>query len=153
MLNAAAKSWLRALRSGKFKQTTGVLQNANGYCCLGVACELALKAGIITKKEEQPETKATPAYFTFGSKPESLVLPEKVRLWLGLADNEGHFTTDGAGVSESLTNLNDTGKTFEAIADIIASEPKGLFRKVRPVAAKAAPKKKGKASGKKAQKG
>lgn len=33
-------TWIAALRSGKYKQTTGRLQNVYGYCCLGVACEL-----------------------------------------------------------------------------------------------------------------
>lgn len=35
-----AQKWADALRSGKFKQTTGCLQDSNGYCCLGVACEI-----------------------------------------------------------------------------------------------------------------
>ena len=34
------KRFVKALRSGKYKQTTGKLQNANSYCCLGVACDL-----------------------------------------------------------------------------------------------------------------
>lgn len=33
-----AEKWLTGLRSGKFKQTKGVLFNGEGYCCLGVAC-------------------------------------------------------------------------------------------------------------------
>lgn len=28
------------LESGKYKHTTNVLHNINGYCCLGVACEM-----------------------------------------------------------------------------------------------------------------
>lgn len=33
--------WIEALRSGKFNQTTGVLKsNSDGYCCLGVICEI-----------------------------------------------------------------------------------------------------------------
>jgi hypothetical protein len=33
-------TWINALRSGKYKQTTYKLQTEEGYCCLGVACEL-----------------------------------------------------------------------------------------------------------------
>lgn len=33
------KKWVRALRSGKYKQTRLVLQDKQGYCCLGVACK------------------------------------------------------------------------------------------------------------------
>lgn len=34
------EQWVSALRSGKYKQTKGALQNQDGYCCLGVACDL-----------------------------------------------------------------------------------------------------------------
>ncbi len=32
--------WITALRSGEYKQGHGALQDAIGYCCLGVACVL-----------------------------------------------------------------------------------------------------------------
>lgn len=32
--------WIKTLRSGKYNQTKDVLQNEDGYCCLGVACRL-----------------------------------------------------------------------------------------------------------------
>ena len=34
--------WLEALRSGQYPQTRGTLQDAHGYCCLGVLCKVAL---------------------------------------------------------------------------------------------------------------
>jgi hypothetical protein len=34
------KEWLKALKSGGYKQTKGRLCINNLYCCLGVACEL-----------------------------------------------------------------------------------------------------------------
>jgi len=36
------KKWVKALRSGKYKQTRGRLRTKNGarHCCLGVLCEL-----------------------------------------------------------------------------------------------------------------
>jgi hypothetical protein len=33
-------AWVAALRSGKYKQTTGALRNDTGYCCLGVLAEV-----------------------------------------------------------------------------------------------------------------
>jgi hypothetical protein len=39
------KLWVKALRSGEYEQTTGVLKDKAGYCCLGVLCELAAKDG------------------------------------------------------------------------------------------------------------
>ena len=32
--------WVKALRSGEYKQTTGQLRKDDGHCCLGVACDL-----------------------------------------------------------------------------------------------------------------
>lgn len=32
--------WVRALRSGEFKQGRGQLRHAGRYCCLGVLCQL-----------------------------------------------------------------------------------------------------------------
>jgi hypothetical protein len=36
------RKWVKALKSGKFEQTTGQLfdNKENKYCCLGVACRL-----------------------------------------------------------------------------------------------------------------
>lgn len=34
------KKWVKALRSGKYKQTLYALNNYSGYCCLGVACKV-----------------------------------------------------------------------------------------------------------------
>jgi hypothetical protein len=37
-----AERWVKALRSGEYKQGTGTLGNAkDGYCCIGVACRIA----------------------------------------------------------------------------------------------------------------
>ena len=37
--------WLEALRGGKYEQTTGVLRSKkDGFCCLGVLCDLYIKA-------------------------------------------------------------------------------------------------------------
>lgn len=34
------EDWIKALRSGKYKQGTGCLRKGNEYCCLGVLCEV-----------------------------------------------------------------------------------------------------------------
>ncbi len=36
MNKQSIQKWCKALRSGKYKQTTRKLQSANGFCCLGV---------------------------------------------------------------------------------------------------------------------
>lgn len=34
------KKWIAALRSGKYAQAQHALRNENGFCCLGVACDI-----------------------------------------------------------------------------------------------------------------
>lgn len=35
--------WIQALRSGKYKQAIGSLRKPDGFCCLGVLCDLHSK--------------------------------------------------------------------------------------------------------------
>ncbi len=37
------KRWIKALRSGKYKQIQGELETTKGFCCLGVACKLEIE--------------------------------------------------------------------------------------------------------------
>lgn len=37
----ARRKWVDALRSGKYAQTKTRLQSFNGFCCLGVACDIS----------------------------------------------------------------------------------------------------------------
>jgi len=34
------RKWIKALRSGKYKQIEGTMRTKEGYCCLGVACSV-----------------------------------------------------------------------------------------------------------------
>lgn len=36
-----ALMWIKALRSGEYKQTRKTLQDEYGYCCLGVLCKIS----------------------------------------------------------------------------------------------------------------
>ena len=40
-------AWLKALRSGEYKQARGQLKVGDAYCCLGVVSDLAVKARVI----------------------------------------------------------------------------------------------------------
>jgi len=39
-LNPVAQKWVKALRSGKYKQGRNRLRKKDRFCCLGVLCEL-----------------------------------------------------------------------------------------------------------------
>ena len=113
------RAWVRALRSSKYKQGRGQLKTDDGkYCCLGVLCELAVKAGVISAYD-----------------PEDAAPAPAVCNWVGLQDNLGQFVKPD-GHSDSLADLNDKGGIhsrdkrsagFKTIARVIESEPEGLF--------------------------
>ena len=125
MLNENAKKWVEALRSGKYEQGSGALKRRvdDGeyeFCCLGVACEL-FGSGIRQRVRDDGcvvygEDWETGWFFS---------LPPEVMRALGLSGHMGGFPTSLG--TETLAGLNDTGKTFAEIADIIESEPPGLF--------------------------
>jgi hypothetical protein len=116
MLNENAKKWVAALRSGEYRQGKNYLNNAGKFCCLGIACELASQEGVTTKKVAFRDNHEVLPYDG-----NVLSLPTSVKKWLGLRLELGQY---GNG---SLAHLNDTDKTFAEIADVIESEPVGLF--------------------------
>jgi len=117
-LNPVAKKWVKALRSKKYKQGKSHLNKDGRYCCLGVACDLAVKAGVI---EEGVIGSGGSIYYDGGDG----VLPDSVAEWLGLSSACGGFTVKGKDTD--LTILNDGGRRFTTIAKIIESKPDGLF--------------------------
>lgn len=124
------RKWLEALRSGEFKQTTGVLARQNddgkyGYCCLGVACEISgVASRDLTRGYDDRVRKV------YGENEADLTLPEEVRAWLGVETDSPNLASpvvvnDDGDDETGLTILNDDyGFTFEQIADAI--EQNGL---------------------------
>lgn len=111
-------AWVKALRSGAYDQGMGSLKAGHpgsaAFCCLGVLCELAADAGVIPKglrKEDEPNNRV---YYFVG---EDEFLPSEVMQWANLDSNNGSFN-DGFG-DTCLTDLNDNGKSFSALAEII----------------------------------
>lgn len=98
--------WVAALRSGEYQQTRKNLRDENGFCCLGVLCDLhARETGTGWDKGLEGD------YIYNGT---STFLPYVVAYWAGLEN--AHPVTAG-GVS--LADLNDTGHDFNFIADVI----------------------------------
>lgn len=109
--------WVDALRSGEYEQGYGALLNDGKYCCLGVACEVAILNGVELAKEPV-DSEYRPGRYAFG-KETSLFLPGKVQEWLGIDSQEpGVFNT--VGIAESVIHLNDSQKKdFSYIADAL----------------------------------
>lgn len=123
------ETWLAALESGDYKQTTKVLhrkgvgKKPDSFCCLGVLCDLAVKAKVIPVPvvTEQETQGMVYAYNGFGE-----ILPDSVKDWAGLQREAGDFRSEN-GDDTCLAELNDGGKKFKTISKIIRSKPEGLF--------------------------
>ena len=113
--------WLDALRSGEYKQTMENLQDSNGFCCLGVLCDLH------AQERGMNWVRRTDGYELYG---ETQTLPLSVQEWAGLDNDIGgmvDFDYERDGVmyvkSESLPEINDTwNKNFNEIADLIETQ-------------------------------
>lgn len=151
------QAWLKALRSGEFAQGKRVLiarddEGLTRYCCLGVACILAMNAGVeglelqfsyaddeidVDEDVEELGIRGNTTIGVFVSQVEvpyadgtirtldnrdAELLPEPVRKWLGVLDNnpDTEVLDPTSHVRRmNLAQLNDAGRTFAEIADII----------------------------------
>lgn len=105
--------WTAALRSGEYRQGQAVLRSINDrFCCLGVLCDLAEKAGVIRAHK-------TPDDWAYDG--EDAYLPEAVMDWAGITDASPHVNVPSSMEDDpSLTSLNDDEEwTFDQIADAI----------------------------------
>jgi hypothetical protein len=110
------RKWIAALRSGEFKQGTGRLYSADvvtlekRYCCLGVACEVAERDGVIQPESGDMDHLETPWR-------SDAILSPTFQAWLGVNSGNPAF------VGHSAATWNDHfGKTFPVIATLIELE-------------------------------
>ncbi|MFY1688155.1 hypothetical protein [Plantactinospora sp. WMMB782] len=117
--------WTAALRSGEFKQGASRLRTAEGYCCLGVLCEIAVKEGVIGPASQDEHGLYEYPDPHLSDNPEENdpdrtvhgVLPDAVVKWAGLGD----FNPVIHGLT--LADRNDNqGWTFDQLADLIERE-------------------------------
>jgi len=116
----------QALVSGNFHQIRRALHTPQGYCCLGVTCEVVLKDDLINlipwnATERSVELEPFSCFELHG---EAFGLPVEVQKEIGFLSSSGRFDL-GIGMrgtarcNTSLTDLNDEGFTFAQIADVI----------------------------------
>lgn len=115
--------WIAALRSGEYVQGTDTLYDVSTqqHCCLGVLCDVYEKTtGKVLPKTYQ-------GYYNVDE--ETLEDLSEVKEWVGLNGDQGEFSTTGGVPATMLTTLNDAFDEwdFNKIADLIESEPHGLF--------------------------
>lgn len=104
--------WIDALRSGEYEQGRGGLArrfDPNGswqYCCLGVACEVAIKDGLdLAVSEGYGGSKP------YGAAKETGFLPDEVVQWLGVDEANPVVLSDDPASQDGfqyVAFLNDT---------------------------------------------
>lgn len=143
---AIKQLWLDALESGEYTQTKGKLHTDAGYCCLGVLCDVAVKAGVLEEPDSiQLETESGEVTVYRYPDQESVlrsrateILPIHVARWLFPGVHEhgvlptnpgvvfGTYTRSDGRVQPkmyALSELNDTqGQDFKAIAAVIREQ-------------------------------
>ncbi len=88
--------WIKALRSGRYKQATGALHKKNNkYCCLGVLCKLN---GIKFKTMRVTECDDNDNSEVYDEIKQDLL---------------------GEKLTDKLTDMNDNGDSFKTIADYL----------------------------------
>ena len=117
------KKWVKALRSGKYKQGQSYLKATwekgdTRHCCLGVLCELYNNDMKKNKKKTLKETinKDTVVH-KFGKA--TSVLPNIVQKCAGLRTYDGEVKNNDGHVLTVLTDMNDFGNSFKKIASFI----------------------------------
>jgi hypothetical protein len=126
--------WTAALRSGKYAQGVGHLAHLDEdgkvyYCCLGVACEVAIDNGL----DLPVKTLYSDGMPIRGYNEQTSILPDAVADWYGFAKDPYndtdpnnpavHYVWDDGHEEDGvcLTSLNDEeGATFEQIANAIS---------------------------------
>lgn len=123
--------WIAALRSGEYNQTRSALKNNEGFCCLGVLCD------VIDNTRWADDNQTNGYNFELGDTRFSFntaVIPSEAakplalnKMLVTIDDNiidpdqidlevDSHDTTR---LDDYLITLNDNGKSFSEIADII----------------------------------
>ena len=138
--------WVDALRSGEFTQTKGVNYRPEpfegdedlepqpaGYCCLGVACEVAVKNGFVFMDYTTDEPLPADEQGWWRGEGD---LPSEVRDWLGLTRSNPtiadvpatwtpkwrYATPKTEPVTTAIIANDELGWTFAQIADALEAK-------------------------------
>lgn len=124
------QKWIDALRSGKYEQGSEKLRSQQGYCCLGVLCDLYAQ-----EHETQWEFRGNEEtnlqlmdYWYFEDQSE--FLPDSVKEWAGLPVGNPSVRVDVSEeddendwfYKDEIANLNDSGYTFNELSNVIEQQ-------------------------------
>lgn len=102
MIQVIKQRFIQALESGFYTQTRTNLKDNQGYCSLGILCDLySMETGV--------PWKANLSYYSIAG--QSTMIPEAVRLWSGI----------DSSIEDNLMGMNDANITFLEIANYLKS--------------------------------
>ena len=84
----ARAAWVKALRSGEYRQTRHALRIGDEMCCLGVACDVHSR--MVDDPGHWFTDRDDGSYHYMG---QDANLPTVVMAWLGLTNSEGRLVT------------------------------------------------------------
>lgn len=113
--------WIAALRSGLYEQGTKYLNCDGKYCCLGVLCEIVPG---VKKKED----KAHPGLYRYGESGRTGCLPNEINNQLKFRSSYGDVSSLYLKDKSELAAANDSGATFDEIADFIEKNWPALLK-------------------------
>jgi hypothetical protein len=100
------QKWIEALRSGEYSQTSTVLFDAKGHCCLGVLVDLYLREDGYDIAELLPNEDYSNVISDHSNDGTSVMPSAEVCLWAGIDES----------TATELSTMNDSGSSFEDIA-------------------------------------
>ena len=128
------EKWIDALRSGKYEQGSERLRGVNGYCCLGVLCDLYAQEhnkewDFRGYDEYSEEVNPRPMDYWYFEE-QSEFLPESVKKWAGLSTSNPNVKVDVTDDDDEedwfyfdeIANLNDSGYSFIQLSEIIQEQ-------------------------------
>lgn len=123
------EQWVAALNSGEYIQGKEELRTKdNTYCCLGVLCDLAVRASIAKWENHKGHGwLIMPTDHTFRDEYDENVggawLPKFIREWSGLMCDNPDVRIDDEDLPVGLSVLNDNKRmNFHEIAEVIQEQ-------------------------------
>lgn len=109
------KLWVKALRSGLYKQGREQLQSSDGFCCLGVACDVLIPRAMQLRDEVNDQSYLAGGFPT--AQPHAPGWLRRIR-----TPNLQYIKRNGKIVEAQLDMFNDQHKlSFRTIANILVN--------------------------------
>ena len=113
--------WCSALESDEYTQAKGRLRTDNGFCCLGVLSDLAIKASVCAWVADQGDGGGYGVSTNF--MPLQGAVSREIQSWAGIKGSSAEDPLVQIGPEFCrLSFLNDTGYDFKTIAQIIREQ-------------------------------